>query len=688
MVTKLVIKLTTSTTFRILALLLLVLLTSYWDLIQNINNLTFGNDLSMNWAYFDFIQKSVSNYHQYPLWLPGLFSGFPLDTSNLAGLFYPPHWLMIFLPLKLGLNLLTIGHIYLIGVSAFFLAFIGFKLTPWSSFTSALIIMLSPKLMNHNYLGHINLIESIPWLILALLFFIKSLEEKKLYFSILTGLCLALTMTVFSIFYIYALLALGFYFSIDFLFGFEIRLLKERLFSLRYLAVASVSSLALGAVFLLPFLTFSSQSLRTRLTFWEGAFPSLFTDNFNQLFFPLAHRFHDSETLIYVGIPTLLLCLVALSFKFKDKRVVFLLALSLFTVTVALGPNAIFYKIYYQVLPFFHFMRAPLRIWVLFIITTGILAGLGLDILLKRYARKKGLVLILAWGTIFVSLFAYNRDYFKLVDYSQSEEKVSSQLTDKSARIYCLNNCLVAPDGLVKNLQFSSGGEVVLLNNYYDFMKVAGNYSFNGYSLSIPPYQIFDSKGIYFEKQNPNPKLLGLSNTKYVVSPYPLTTEGLKFIGKVASYFIYENQKNLPRLFSVPGASAFTNYEALKEVDFKKEVILAGIKEKVTNNGNFQEQKIDFYSPNKVSTKVTMAEDGFLVLSDTYYPGWEALVDGEKETIYEANGAFRAIKLSSGDHTVVFNYFPLTLKLGILISSFSLVWFGLYSLVLLKKRFD
>ena len=56
------------------------------------------------------------------------------------------------------------------------------------------------------------------------------------------------------------------------------------------------------------------------------------------------------------------------------------------------------------------------------------------------------------------------------------------------------------------------------------------------------------------------------------------------------------------------------------------------------------------------------------MLLDSYYPGWHALVDKELATIYPANLAFRAIKLSAGEHLVEFRYRPDSFILGMLLT--------------------
>ena len=55
---------------------------------------------------------------------------------------------------------------------------------------------------------------------------------------------------------------------------------------------------------------------------------------------------------------------------------------------------------------------------------------------------------------------------------------------------------------------------------------------------------------------------------------------------------------------------------------------------------------------------------GLLVLSDAYYPGWRATVDGEAAPIYPTNVLFRGVPIPAGEHTVVFTYAPSGWLLG------------------------
>jgi len=77
-------------------------------------------------------------------------------------------------------------------------------------------------------------------------------------------------------------------------------------------------------------------------------------------------------------------------------------------------------------------------------------------------------------------------------------------------------------------------------------------------------------------------------------------------------------------------------------------------------------QKVEIISEsnNRLDLQVKAAENLLLVLSDTYYPGWKAFVDGKRTKIYRADYTFRAIPLNAGTHQVEFVYDPMSFKLG------------------------
>jgi len=68
--------------------------------------------------------------------------------------------------------------------------------------------------------------------------------------------------------------------------------------------------------------------------------------------------------------------------------------------------------------------------------------------------------------------------------------------------------------------------------------------------------------------------------------------------------------------------------------------------------------------PQRVTVQATLQREGYLVLADSDFPGWQATVNGKPVEILPANHAFGAVALGSGRHDVTLAYEPLPFRLG------------------------
>jgi hypothetical protein len=105
-------------------------------------------------------------------------------------------------------------------------------------------------------------------------------------------------------------------------------------------------------------------------------------------------------------------------------------------------------------------------------------------------------------------------------------------------------------------------------------------------------------------------------------------------------------------------------------IDLRSTLILIG-KDKKQNGGEgglVGTATLVSYDANKMIIECEAKTDTFLYVSDTFYPGWRAYVDGTKTEIYRANLAFRAIKIPKGSHRVVFRYVPLSFYAGLFLT--------------------
>jgi uncharacterized membrane protein YfhO len=84
--------------------------------------------------------------------------------------------------------------------------------------------------------------------------------------------------------------------------------------------------------------------------------------------------------------------------------------------------------------------------------------------------------------------------------------------------------------------------------------------------------------------------------------------------------------------------------------------------------------------PDRVRVEATLSEPGYLVLLDSFDPGWQVTVDGRAAPLLRANVAFRAVALAAGTHAVEFLYRPASLERGIALSLLTLAAAVVWSL--------
>ena len=131
---------------------------------------------------------------------------------------------------------------------------------------------------------------------------------------------------------------------------------------------------------------------------------------------------------------------------------------------------------------------------------------------------------------------------------------------------------------------------------------------------------------------------------------------------------IYENLDVLPRAFLVQDPGALASQPAALPL--------------IQNTG----ARIVNYEAEHVVIQIDSDKPGYLVLTDTAYPGWQATVDGGPVQIQPAWGLFRSVPVPAGKHTVEFRFDPASLKLGALVSAAALLaWLALLYFGLRQK---
>ena len=146
---------------------------------------------------------------------------------------------------------------------------------------------------------------------------------------------------------------------------------------------------------------------------------------------------------------------------------------------------------------------------------------------------------------------------------------------------------------------------------------------------------------------------------------------------------MWENQSALPRAFIVYEAEVVQDEQMLARLNqsaFRPDqVVLLSEGQPLTQQDqvevarNRESVTIAEYKSERVVVKTQTDRTGYLVLTDSWYPGWVAQVDGQTVPIQRADYIFRAVLLTPGEHTVTFEYHPLSLVYGAAITVTSLL---------------
>lgn len=82
---------------------------------------------------------------------------------------------------------------------------------------------------------------------------------------------------------------------------------------------------------------------------------------------------------------------------------------------------------------------------------------------------------------------------------------------------------------------------------------------------------------------------------------------------------------------------------------------------------------ITSYENNEIKIEARMADNGFVVLSEKHYPGWNSYLDDRPAKIYRGDYILRAIYVPEGIHQITLRYEPESYKKGLYITIVSLL---------------
>ena len=187
------------------------------------------------------------------------------------------------------------------------------------------------------------------------------------------------------------------------------------------------------------------------------------------------------------------------------------------------------------------------------------------------------------------------------------------------------------------------------------------------------------------------PKAFPLLNVKYMLSAKAVPLDPLVFeLVYSKEISIYRFKKCLDRALLVfdyqvePDRAAVLARLTSDEFDPRKVLLLENQPAPAMSDARSQPAgtnadgavRILSYEPDDVRIDASLPRPGYLLLLDTWFPGWSATVNGGPARILRADYNFRAVSLPAGKSTVCFSYRPESLRMGVYLCAVGILALG------------
>ncbi len=377
------------------------------------------SDLAVtHWPNAHLARQVLWEQHRFPLWRPTIMSGTPFAANPLAGLYYPPNWLLLFipwLPLEVGFNLSALAHLWLAGAAMYALMRRGFGAGVCGALVAALAYEASPKLLAHLGAGHMGWVQAWAWVPVVVLCWLQAFrgaggqrsrgaEEQRSrgateqggrdHFAIYGGVALAMQfcadvrMAAYTLVACCLLLLARCWILVA---RTPVRhsplATRHSPFAIRHSQFAicnlqfAIYFVGLSACQWFPLVALLPETTRVSMTLPDAAAWSLPWRYLAGLLLADHGGFHEWMT--YVGVSTGVLAVVGIWVLWQERErrwlVSWLVGLLVGAAWFSLGENGGLFQVLWRVVPGLGLLRVPPRAWVLVVFATAVLAGFGVE---------------------------------------------------------------------------------------------------------------------------------------------------------------------------------------------------------------------------------------------------------------------------------------------------------------------
>lgn len=682
-----------------------------------------GVNLTYGWLHF--WVHSVRQGHL-PLWDPYAFAGRPFYGEILPSNFFPLQLFFALFPFtREGLISPRLYHVVLALthlLCAYFMFGLlrEFRCSRFASFVGACAFSMGGLLVRMMWPPYV---ESCIWLPAIFLFLLRALRapsrNRALIEAALSGLCFGMSILIGGLNFcimqgIFVVTAILFYGACETSRdadgggspGSPNRSANWKRIG-RILAVFLLVSGAAGAVQMLPAWEYSKLTMR----FIDGgAFPSGAKIPYHRLnpgmwpqsiltgLFPTAFggSLGGGETWpYYIGALPFFLAIVGIWRRWSNLWVRYLTGLAVVTFAYSLGEFSLLNGVLYAVVPFLWVARSPSRFLYLVSFALAVLAAFGLDTLLDKsipassWAPAKRILkwIAIACGAALlipglfsqVSIGIWNAFSIILILASCG---CLAYLIHRSAGPWfrVIVACLILFD--LASFSWLAADKTQLDRTHGELEQMV--------SLGPPSKFIKAQPGLYRTRVAvPGEPNIGdiysvqtvwgggatlltefaqlwskddLLNVRYLIKPASTPDPGAVY--QDAHWKVYLNPNAYPRAWVVHKTIVERSYDA--GVDLHQEATVEAPLPQTLEPTESPSDSVQFrsYEADRMLMDVNSSGGGMLVLSEKYYPGWRATVNGNPAKIFRVDGAFRGILVPRGQSSVKLHFVPLIVYVG------------------------
>jgi len=193
-------------------------------------------------------------------------------------------------------------------------------------------------------------------------------------------------------------------------------------------------------------------------------------------------------------------------------------------------------------------------------------------------------------------------------------------------------------------------------------------------------------------------RLMKLMSINTIISGSPINSNSsykleTTITDDTTNIYVYATTTSNPRSYmasTIIPVTTITDVLTLSKLDTfdpkNTALVEASTVSQTISNTNTGTSTITTWSDRKIEIEVDNPNNtGLLVVTNTYYSGWKAMVDGTSSTIYPTNVRFMGVFIPQGHHTITFTYTPSSFIIGGILT---IVGMSFSILLLFSKRIN